>query len=223
MMPTRDCHPFAQGGSGVLLSKAIMDEVGPQLLKCSEMYNDAEHAASMRVTVCMERMYGYINWTKEKYVQTWKSGMHPSSPAVVLTQGNTWDPPGSFHQVTPAEMLELKKGHFAEVENGFYDFSSFAFKIVAIPLTYRRWWQLHFGYAIDNFATGSNRLPVKTDIKTVDGGKTFVQEYYGDITVIVICDSDVPSDVIDVDDVHRGKNTTVWLRLPCPAFQPFYR
>lgn len=223
MEPTRDCHPFAQGGSGVLFSRAIMDEVGPKLLECSEKYNDAEHAASMRVTVCMERLYGYINWTKEKYVQAWKSGIHPSNPDVVLTQGNSWDAPGSFHQVQPADMLELKKGHYCEVENGFYDFSRFSFKSVALELTYRRWWHLHFGYAIDSFGTGSHRLPVKTGLKTDDNGNTFTQEYMGGITVIVTCDETVPSDVIDVDDIDRGPNTTVYLRLPCPELQSYYR
>jgi hypothetical protein len=120
-------------------------------------------------------------------------------------------------------MLEFRKGHLAEVEDGFYDFSGFAFKTVPLKLTYGKWWQMHFGFYIDSFATHTHRLFADTNLQTSDDGKTFTQEFQGNASVIVACDLAVPGDVIDVDDVERGPKTTVWLRLKCPERQSFYR
>jgi hypothetical protein len=223
MMPERECHPFAQGGSGVLFSKTIMDMIGPHLLECGEKYNDAEHAASMRISCCMERHFGYENWTKGGYIKPWKSGFHPSSPSVTVTFGNTWDAPGSFHQVSPVEMLVLKRGHTADVEDGFYDFSRVAFRSLPVELTRGTYWQFHFGFAFDLLATHSNRIESLTQIRTDDGGKTFTQSYGGGVKVVVNCDEEVPLDVIDVDDVRRGPNTTVYLRMLCPEKTKYYK
>jgi hypothetical protein len=222
MEPVRDCHPFAQGGSGVLFSRAVMDVIGPRLLACSRMYNDAEHAASMRISVCMERTFGYENWTKLAFVKPWRSGIHPSAPRITIGFGNTWDPPGSFHQVTPDEMLRLKGAHLCDAVGGFWDFARFTFRTVALRLTYARWWQLHFGYCIDSFATHSMRLLALSPIATPDGGATFVQRFEGNVSVTVVCDRDVPEDVIDVEEVERGPTTRVSLRLDCPEKTPYY-
>jgi hypothetical protein len=222
MDPPRECHPFAQGGSGVLFSKTIMDGIGPRLIACGEQYNDAEHAASMRISVCMERTFGYENWTKLAFIKPWRSGIHPSSPQVTIGYGNTWDAPGSFHQVSPDEMLSLKRAHLCEVEDGFWDFARFTFRTVALKLTYAKWWQLHFGFCFDCFSTHSFRMFARTALETKDGGMSFVQEYDGNVTVTVLCDSAVQEDVIDVDDVARGPTTHVWLRMDCPKKQPYY-
>ncbi|OHT02029.1 hypothetical protein TRFO_30992 [Tritrichomonas foetus] len=228
MKPERDCHPFAQGGSGVIFSKTMMDLIGPKLIECSEKYNDAEHAASMRVSVCMEREFGYENWTKGGFIKPWKSGIHPSNPSVVISQGNTWDSPGSFHQVSPEEMVNLKKSHLVWLDDGFIDFSYFAFRSVPVELTRRRWWQLHFGYRIDNFASHSNQLMVLTSFEPIEYGKnneikTFQQVYQGNVTVFVHCNNNYEDFQIDVDEVERGPATKIHVSLKCPKKQKYYK
>jgi hypothetical protein len=223
MLPRRDCHPFAQGGSGVLFSHTLMESLGPHLIECNDKYNDAEHAASMRVAVCAERLFGYENWTKSAYIKHWRSGIHPTSPGVTITLGNTWDPPGSFHQVQPDEMHVLKRSHISDVGDGhYYDFGGYAFRSLPIEFTYRRIWQLHFGYRIDNIGTHTQKLYSKTDIHTSDGGHTFVQEFDGNISIVVHCDRTHGEDVIRVDEVNRGPNVTVHLSLICPRKQRYY-
>jgi hypothetical protein len=222
MEPERDCHPFAQGGSGVIMSKTILDLIGPHLEACNEKYNDAEHAASMRVSVCMERLFGYENWTKSAFIKAWRSGIHPSAPSVTIGYGNTWDPPGTFHQVTPEEMLRLKNGQIVEDVDGFWDFAGFAFLNVPVEITYRRTWQMHFGYCIDSFGTHSHRHYSESGIVTTDGGKTFEQMFTGVIKVVILFDPKTPEDVIRVDEIERALNVTIWLVLDCPKKRPYY-
>ena len=219
MEPRRDCHPFAQGGPGVIFSRTIMDMVGPHLLDCNEMYNDAEHAASMRIAVCMERLFGYENWTKGAFIKPWRSGLHPGNPESVISDGNTWDAPGSFHQVKPDQMRALKRCHLVEFEDGFVDFSHFAFRTVPVELTRGRMWQMHFGYAIDNFGTHSDRIFAKTDLQTTDNGLTYMQLFDHDVKVVVECRNDHPDSAVDVDWIDRGVNTTIYLRMKCPEKQ----
>lgn len=230
MLPERECHPFAQGGSGVLFSKTMMDMLGPNLIRCNELYNDAQHAASMRVSVCMERSFGYANWTKGAFIKPWKSGIHPSDPSVVIDQANTWDAPGSFHQVSHEEMLKIRNSHIShqkaiingKEEEGYTDFAYFSFRSVPVQLTRRRWWQLHFGYRIDNFASHSNPLYAISQLASKDNGTTYTQKFEGQIKVIVHCQPKMNESQIDVDEVERGPKTKIHLLLKCPPFQPYY-
>jgi hypothetical protein len=223
MRPQRDCHPFAQGGSGVLFSRALMDQLAPELVNCSEKYNDAEHAASMRVTVCAEKLFGYELWASGRIINHWKTGLHPGKPSTAIATGCTWEAPGTFHQVTPSDMIRLKGGHLVDVEDGFFDFNFFTMKSVPIKLTYRRVWDMHFGYCFDNFATHSQRLYAVDGMKTEDDGQTFVQNFEGDITVVVRCDQKIGDEQIWVDEVVPGPNVTVYLALKCPPKQKYYK
>jgi hypothetical protein len=222
MLPTRDCHPFAQGGSGVFFSRAIMDRIGPELLNCSQKYNDAEHAASMRVSVCVERIFGYEEWTKDRIIQHWKTGLHPGMPSTAIATGCNWEAPGGFHQVSPNEMLVLKGGHLVDVEDGFFDFNFYSMKSVPIEITYRRYWQMHFGFSIDNFGTHSQRIHALGGFRMVQGG-TFVQQFEGNVTIVVVCNQTRGEEHIHVDEVVPGPNVTVYLELKCPPKQKYAR
>jgi hypothetical protein len=200
-----------------------MDKLGPELLNCSEKYNDAEHAASMRVSVCAERLFGYDEWSSNRMIRVWKTGLHPGRPSTAIATGCTWEAPGSFHQVSPVDMLKLKGGHLVDVEDGFFDFTFFAMKSVAVKLTYRRAWDMHFGYCFDNFATHSQRLYAEEGMKTEDNGKSFVQRFEGNITVKVRCERTMGDEQILVDEVVPGPNVTVHLALKCPPKQKYYK
>jgi hypothetical protein len=221
MVPARDCHPFAQGGSGVMFSRAMMDILGPHLPNCSEKYNDAEHAAAMRVTVCVERLLGYDMWTKDRVIKHWKTGLHPGKPVTALVGGNTWEAPATFHQVDPAEMMNLKKGHWVNGGDGFFDFNFFSMKTVPVEITYRRYWQMHFGYAVDNFGTHSQRVAAVTDL--LWDGTGFKQEFEGNLSVLVKCDPRMGPEEVRVDEIERGPKIVVHLALDCPAKQPWHK
>jgi hypothetical protein len=223
MRLARDCHPFAQGGSGVMFSRAIMRDLGPKLLECSEKYNDAEHAASMRVAVCIERLYGYEEWSAGRIIKNWKTALHPGRASTAIATGNTWEAPASFHQVSPTEMIRLRRAHWADGGDGWFDFNFFAMKSVPVPITYRRVWQLHFGFAIDNFGTHSQRIYSKTDLTTNDGGKSFGQEFEGNVTVLIVCDDQLRDEQIKIDDVETGPNVTIHLMLKCPSNEQYHR
>ncbi|KAH0790557.1 hypothetical protein GPJ56_005546 [Histomonas meleagridis] len=222
MEPDRDCHPFAQGGSGVIFSKTMMNMIGPHLDECNDKYNGANHAASMRVTVCMERLFGYNNWTSGVYIKPWRSGIHPNSPKDVIMQQNTWDAPGTFHQVNPREMLQIKKTHIVEFDDGFVDFAHFAFRTIPVELTRRRIWCLHFGYCIDNFGSHENRFMATSALETGDSGMSYRQTFEGNIAVEIRCDESMEESAVEVEDVQRDLEVRVRLAMKCPKKQRYY-
>jgi hypothetical protein len=82
---------------------------------------------------------------------------------------------------------------------------------------------MHFGYCFDNFGSHTQRRYATTPLATADGGRTFVQEYEGNLTVVVRCDDKVGLDVIRIEEIVRGPNTTVHLAFDCPEKKPYYR
>jgi hypothetical protein len=196
-----------------------MDAIGPRLVACSEMYNDAEHAASMRVTVCAERALGYANWTTGRALRHWKTELHPGRPATAIQTGGTWEAPGGFHQVSPREMAALGGAHLVFVDDGFFDFNFFVMKSVPVPLSYRRVWDMRFGFSIDNFGTHSQRLLCVTGLLTDDGGASFYQHFEGNVTVRVRCDATMEDERVRVDEVVPGPVVTAYLALKCPTKQ----
>jgi hypothetical protein len=68
-----------------------MDRISLELLNCSERYNDAEHAASMRVTVCAERIFGYNAWKKDRIIKHWKTAVHPGKSSTAIETRCTWE------------------------------------------------------------------------------------------------------------------------------------
>jgi hypothetical protein len=132
--------------------------------------------------------------------------------------GNTWDPPESFHQVQREEMFVLKWVQIAEVGGGsYYDFAGYAFHSLPLELSYRRTWQLHFGYRIDHFGTHAQKIYASSLSTTDDDGKTFVQNFDEYIKVVVTCDQTV------AEDVDREPNVTIRLALVRPKKQKYYR
>ena len=223
MEPKRDCHPFAQAGAGVLFSQKIMSMIGPHLIECSEMFNDAEHAASMRISVCMERNFGYNNWEKDAFIKPWRSGFHPGLPDETVSEGNTWDAPGSFHKVNDKMMHKLELTHLLKEEDGFYDFALFAFRSLPVELTRRRIWEFSFGFSFTNIGSHSHVKRVISKIqKSNEKPFTFEQEYEGNITVKMICDNELGKEEIFVDNVIRKINTQVIVKLHCPEKQRYF-
>ena len=219
MEPKRDCMPFAQGGSGVLISNKLMSMIAPHLVECSEMYNDAEHAASMRIAVCIQKLYGVSNWTKGAFIKPWRSGFHSHVPDIEIEQGNTWDAPGSFHQVNKEVMQRIHKAHVCDTEEDFYyDFAYNAFISVPVELTYGTKWELHFGYCIDMYGSHSHRINATSAIVCDVPDAEFHQDFQNNVTVTMHCDSNMNEGDMYADDVERSPfGTIVHLNMKCPT------
>ena len=223
MKPQRDCHLFAQTGAGALYSQKLMSMIGPHILECNDMFNDAEHAASARISVCMEIIFGYEKWAKNAYAQPWRSGLHPGVPDSVVAEGNTWDAPGSFHKIKGTMMNQLELSHLLKEKDGFYDFATFSFRTLPVELTRRRIWQFTFGYSFSNIGSHSLIKRAISNIKKINEKPfSFEQEYEDNITVKMICNNKLQKEEIFVENVIRNIHTQVIVKLHCPKKQSYF-
>ena len=62
--PERNCHPFLQGGAGVIISNGLLSKVASKLVNCSNRFNDPDFAGNMRFAICMERIFGIEKWSE---------------------------------------------------------------------------------------------------------------------------------------------------------------
>lgn len=218
MANQRECRPFAQAGSGVLFSKKMMEMISPYLDMCNEIYNDANHAASMRMANCIERFYGSENWTKDKFVMPWRSGFHSSDPDIVIEEGNYWDAPGSFHKVNSEKMKRIHNAHISKAKNGYFDFAHYMFMGVPVELTFNTDWEFHFGYCFDMYGTHAHRINATKEIFCIDEEKKeFLQEYQENVYVHISHDEHLEIGDIFVDDVIREPSRTdVFILINCP-------
>lgn len=218
MKPHRDCRPFAQGGSGVLYTRKMMDMIYPHLDMCNDIFNDANHAASMRIANCIENFFGINNWTSGAFIKPWRSGFHYSNPDKVIIEGNTWDAPGSFHQVNRNLMKKIHNSHICTVSDGYYDFSYYMFMSAPVEITYCTNWELHFGYCIDMYGSHLFRINAITPIVCVDEkNMKFTQEFENNVVVYIDNNPDLEIGDIYIDDVVRSINKTeIYVYVNCP-------
>ena len=216
----RECMPFAQGGSGVLFSQKLMSMIAPHLIDCSEIYNDAEHAASMRLAVCIQKLFGEENWTKGAFIQPWRSGFHSNPPDIEIEKGNTWDSPGSFHQVNKKIMKRIHKAHICEVDKReyYYDFAFNSFIPIPVELTFNTKWEFIFGYRFDIYGSHEHSINATSPIICDVEDQEFHQNYQNNITVLLHCDEEMEEEDMFVDDVERSPyRTLVHINLKCPS------
>lgn len=221
MEPQRECHPFGQGGACVIYSAELMKHFAKIILKCNEIYNDAQHAAAMRTAICMERHFGYENWTKGGYIQPWRSGFHSDPHYIHVEQDYMWDAPGSFHRLKKQDMVELSQTHLCYLQDGFFDFAHFAFAVTTVELTRRTKWRFLFGYSFSRMVTNLEEIKAISSLQTVDNGKTFFQKYDKNISIQIQCNDDDSYEEIFVDRVVRSPSPEVYLIMKCPPKQNY--
>jgi hypothetical protein len=112
--PTRPCHPFLQGGAGVILSNALLRSVAPELENCSRRFNDPDFAGSMRFALCMERVAGTHNWAEGSYLMPWAKAMHSSQPLVEMPSRGFDEAPASFHRMNRSDFVWLSQRIYAD-------------------------------------------------------------------------------------------------------------
>jgi hypothetical protein len=102
--PVRVCHPFCQGGAGVFFSHKMMSSIGPYLRNCSEQFNDANFAGSMRLAICIERHLGPENWNiGDTAVPLGR--LHSQNPLIETENGVS--EPLSFHRMRHVLLYQI--------------------------------------------------------------------------------------------------------------------
>jgi hypothetical protein len=129
--PTRPCHPFLQGGAGVILSNALLRSVASELENCSRRFNDADFAGSMRFALCMERVVGVANWTEGEYLVQWASALHSSQPFVEMPSGGFDEAPASFHRMNHSDFVWISQKVYAD---WFQDGKKYRTSLGLLPL-----------------------------------------------------------------------------------------
>jgi hypothetical protein len=112
--PKRMCHPFLQGGAGVILSNALLRSVSSELENCSRRFNDPDFAGSMRLAICIERYLGIENWSEGEYIVTWPKGLHSSQPKVEMPPDGFEEAPASFHRMNHSDFVWLSEKVYVE-------------------------------------------------------------------------------------------------------------
>ena len=223
----RDCMPFAQGGSGVLFSQKMMEMLSSHLINCSDKYNNAEHAASMRLAACIQNLYGVENWTNGAFIKPWRSGFHSNPPEIEIEKGNTWDSPGSFHKVNKENMKRIYNAHICNIENKnyYYDFSYNSFVPTPVELTYNTNWEFNFGYNFDMYGLHSSySINATSPILCDKEDEEFHQNYENGVKVILHCNKNLEDGEMYSDYVERSPfNTIVHIQLKCPEKTYFYQ
>lgn len=135
--PERNCHPFLQGGAGVIISNGLLSKVASELINCSNRFNDPDFAGSMRFAICMEKIFGIEKWSvcclnkpkfefkdnnndyseffdhyndeNEPFIESWRGGLNSKPPKYELHEGTAKEPPASFHKMNQSDFTWLSK------------------------------------------------------------------------------------------------------------------
>jgi len=194
IQPKRKCHPFAQGGAGVLVSNHIITHIAPNLLNCSKQFNDPDFAGSMRFALCAERTFGTVNWTNGNYIHPWFSGFHSSPPDFEISDGTVTEAPASFHRIENQMFYRLSSTHIIIIDsNTIIDLSAYAFTRHIIYLgnmdTRFEW---RFGYAISEINHKTPLFYSSSNWTSIFNNRTLnriYQEYDNGILMNCQCDS----------------------------------
>ena len=103
--PYRTCHPFLQGGAGVLITNGLMSQIASELPNCSKRFNDPDFAGSMRFAICMERLFGTNKWSENEYIESWLLGFHSSPPKEEIKSGLVIEASATFHRMNYSDYL----------------------------------------------------------------------------------------------------------------------
>lgn len=211
--PKRTCHPFLQGGGGVILSNALMKTAAPHLLECNKRFNDAEFAGSMRFAVCMERLVGIHKWQDGAYIDSWMQALHSEVPKVELRDRRIHDPCASFHRMNHSDYVSLDKTVYAKWKwkgrKYKADLGLFAYVEHSVPMlknSIRAVWRV--GVSLVMPVTQKVEKPVRAWKPILDENGTpigYEQKYSGGIIMRLINDEAIPPGDIRPYNI-MGKN-----------------
>ncbi|OHT09638.1 hypothetical protein TRFO_21453 [Tritrichomonas foetus] len=222
IQPERSCHPFLQGGAGVILSHGLLSLVASELINCSKRFNDPDFAGSMRFAVCMERVFGFEKWSEGFFIESWSDGLHSMPPYYELPKLKAVEPPASFHRMNRSDFSWLTQKIYIDwkINNKKYraDLGNLAFIEYNIPFIKKQyimkwcvgmWIELPFSKK--RFKPKRKWIVLLDDDDIVVG---YEHTYSNGMTMRLICDVNVEPDKIIPLDISGKDNTMIYLIYP---------
>lgn len=187
----KDCFPFPQCGSGIIISNGLMKKLASHLISCSLRYNDPYFAGSMRFAVCIKDVIGIERWTIDDVIHPWEKSLHSMVPEKEIENYDFSEPPGSFHQLAESDFYSIFNAHVIEYNNTYEDISNISFKKFVIPLgSVDDLFDYYFGFCV-SFRLSLNCLSRSLSPWKQIGSGVFVQEYENDISITIQCDNKI--------------------------------
>lgn len=223
MEPKTKCHPFAQGGAGVLISNALMRTIAPSLRNCSLQFNDPDFAGSMRFALCAERIFGMKNWSSGKYIIDKPKNFNSSPPDKEIVSGFVNDPIFSFHRIKEKHARMIYNAHTMETRDGIIDLGLFAFRPFPMALgSERTFFEWRFGYAI--FALGGQEplLFASSPWGPVYDKEGFIgiRQFYGnEVEIVCLCDDRLRDNEVVFESLAGKSGFKAIFKMGCCRFK----
>ena len=227
MVPQRSfCHPFLQGGAGVVLNNKLMEGIEGQLLNCSERFNDAEFAGSMRFAICAERVFGINNWSDGGYFDC-NTRFHSDPPSKEIPLEGLEDQlPVTFHKLTTSDFYTTFQSQFAiftyQKKKYMIDMYEILYKHFIIPLYKNNYKACYVPglRLIVPFLGIMHDKDVKWKVlfstaRSNKGKVIGVDQVFGKITIRLLFDDDIKSGVIIPFNI-QGKNGIFIYKMKTP-------
>lgn len=226
--PKRNCHPFAQGGAGVLYSHTFMKSIAPYLRNCSEMFNDPNFAGSMRLAICIERFIGVEYWNMGQQAVNLSPRLHSSNPLQETEDGVKF--PMSFHRMRHILLYQIWNAtesiwidgdnHYRHVSWDNITMSTFNINLGSDrkPMVLHWGFRLRHTYAKEGYFYAISRPEPVFDKNDVDKIKPIMynQLFEGNITLRYICADDFDVDEMSFDSFLWPEADGTAFRVNCP-------
>jgi hypothetical protein len=223
--PKRQCHPFCQGGAGVFFSHTLMSSIAPYLRNCSEQFNDANFAGSMRLAICIERHLGVDNWNIGSSAMP-LGRLHSSNPLTETEMGV--ERPLSFHRMRHVLLYQIWNATESTWTDGTgrdrhinWDAITMSTSTITIGND-RKPMVLHWGFRLRfEFAEGKYLYAISRPEPIFQEGDkdlvtpvAFDQLFEGNITLRYICDE-------GMDPTEMVLDSYLWPEAEGSAFRVF--
>ena len=232
-----ECLSFPQGGAGIIISHAMMEEMKDHFLDCNNKYNDRNYAGSMRFAKCVQDHITDGSWTFKKGIQNFQSHMNSMHPIDEIENSMCTKKPATFHQIKNKEFFFVQNGLISEWSNQFTGkkyytkWSNFTCKIIPIYITsiFERL-DLRFGYAItDEFqhkviAKATSRIiPIfqNQSQNCYEKPTGYIQKFENNVSIHVICSEEEVYKMEYLNTTFENGTYNFYLRMNCPEVYEF--
>jgi hypothetical protein len=231
--PVRGCHPFAQGGAGVFITGTLMQAIAPYLRNCSEIFNDANFAGSMRLAICIERSLGVENWNRDENAVPLDGPLHSSNPLTETEMGV--HRPLSFHRMRHFLLYQIWNATESIWEDGtgrdrHVNWDKITMQTMHITIgNDRKQMLLHWGFRMRfSFTTQTYLYAISRPEPIFGSGDSakvtpimYEQSFEGGIVLRYICDDSLESGEMLLDSYFGAEKEGSVFRLYCPSSKYF--
>ncbi|EAY11606.1 hypothetical protein TVAG_081780 [Trichomonas vaginalis G3] len=214
------CHKFLQGGAGVVLTNRLLSTVAPHLINCSNKFNSARFAGSMRFGICAARFLPKNDW-ELTVARGLDELFYSKTPETEVSQFGLSVSPITFHKLSVKDFeyirtaryvdFQIKKQHY-EADLGDIAFTAQEL-VLTIPqyrLGYVPGMKIICPFTHEEFNVSSKWKPIIKKKKLVGA-----QQIYGPFTVKLMFKNDIsPKEVIPKNYDPKTHEFTCEARTP---------